>query len=107
MNANEFKLLDLISAVGQARSNYLEAIHEAKTGNYELCNELMRKGNDLYAQGHRLHSQLIQMEAEGKGIAFSALFTHAQDQMMSAECFKILCEEFIALYKKIDNLNTK
>lgn len=104
MNPSEMDIIGIISAVGQARSCYIEAIQEAKSGKYATCNELVRKGNELYASGHRIHQAMIQEEAGGNKIAVSLLLTHAQDQLMNAESFKILCDEFIDLYRKFDEL---
>ena len=33
------------------------------------------------------------------------LLIHAEDQLMSAEGFQTIAEEFIALYKRLDNVN--
>ena len=104
MKPSEMDIIEIISFVGQARNSYIGAIQEAKSGNYAECNELVRKGNELYAKGHRIHQQLIQEEAGGHKIEVSLLLTHAQDQLMNAESFKILCDEFIDLYRKIDEL---
>ena len=35
------------------------------------------------------------------------LLTHAQDQLMSAESFKILCDEFVDTYRRLDELETQ
>lgn len=104
MKPSEMDIIEIISAVGQARSSYIEAIQEAKSGNYAKCNEFVRKGNELYAKGHHIHQHLIQDEAGGGKVEVSLLLTHAQDQLMSAESFKILCDEFIDLYRKFDEL---
>lgn len=55
MGSSELEILEIISSVGQARSLYIEAIQEAKSKNYGQCNELVRKGNEQYAKGHRIH----------------------------------------------------
>lgn len=104
MKPSEMDIIEIISFVGQARSSYIDAIQEAKSGNYSKCNDLVRKGNELYAKGHRIHQQMIQEEAGGNKIEVSLLLTHAQDQLMNAESFKILCDEFIDLYRIIDEL---
>ena len=37
----------------------------------------------------------------------SLLLIHAEDQLMSAEGFKIIAEEMIAAYRRIDELEKK
>lgn len=103
----ELEILEIITCVGKARSCYIEAIQEAKSKNYDVCNQLIRKGNELYAKGHRIHQNLFQQEAGGTKVEVNILLTHAQDQMMSAESFKILCDEFIDLYRRMDELGQR
>ena len=102
MGSSELEILEIISSVGQARSLYIEAIQEAKSKN-----ELVRKGNEQYAKGHRIHQRLVQEEAGGNPVDLNLLLTHAQDLLMSAESFKILCDEFVDLYRKFDELEEK
>lgn len=102
MNNVELICLQIITDVGNARSKYIEAIQEAKVGNYEACNELLREGNDSYQRGYRKHAQLVGKEAEGEKADLSLLLIHAEDQLMSAESFKILCNEFVDVYRKFD-----
>lgn len=107
MSQSELDILEIISSVGQARSYYIEAIQEAKSGNYEACNAVLRKGNEMYAKGHHLHQQMVQEEAGGDKIELNLLLTHAQDQLMSAEAFKILCDEFVDVYRRFDEVESK
>ena len=107
MQPDKYDILELILSVGQARNCYVQAIQEAKSHHYEECNELMRKGNEVYQKGHRIHQGLMQEEAGGEHVDISVLLTHAQDQLMSAENFKILCEEFVDMYRKMDELEAK
>ena len=88
MGSSELEILEIISSVGQARSLYIEAIQEAKSKNYGQCNELVRKGNEQYAKGHRIHQRLVQEEAGGNPV-------------------EILCDEFVDLYRKFDELEEK
>lgn len=102
MEGIELICFEIISNVGSARSYYIEAIQEAKTKNYEKCLELIAAGDECFKQGHHAHAKLIQEEASGNGVGINLLLVHAEDQLMSAEGFKILSQEFIDLYKRID-----
>lgn len=99
----ELVCFEIISTVGAARSSYIEAIQEAKAGHFDKCNELIKEGNHLFTQGHHAHAKLIQEEAGGHPAEVSLLLLHAEDQLMSAEAFKILCQEFIDVYKRIED----
>lgn len=101
MEGLELISFEIISAVGTARSLYIEAIQEAKKGDFTRSDELIAEGNDAFTQGHHAHAKLIQEEAGGTPTTMTLLLTHAEDQLMSAEAFKILCTEFIDIYRVI------
>ena len=99
MEGLELICFEIISSVGMARSLYIEAIQEAKAGNFEQAQELIKQGDESFTEGH--HAKLIQQEAGGEATQMTLLLTHAEDQLMSAEAFKILSQEFMDLYKEI------
>lgn len=43
MEQNELVVFKIISTVGSARSSYIEAIQEAKMGNFEQARQLMNE----------------------------------------------------------------
>ena len=98
MNGNELISFQIISAVGTARSMYVEAIQEAKNGNMHSANQLVEAGAKVLDEGHHAHASLIQKEAAGEKSEFSLLLMHAEDQLMTTETLKIVAEEFIELY---------
>lgn len=92
---------EIISNVGMARSNYIEAIHFAKKGQYNEARESIDEGKKYFLEGHKSHRKLLAEEASGNSSRIGLLLIHAEDQLMSAEGFSILAEEFISVYKKI------
>lgn len=102
MEELEMIYFEMISAVGTARSMYIEAIQHAKAGNFDAAAASVKEGNDFFVEGHHAHAKLITKEASGNQLEFSLLLVHAEDQFMSAETFKILSEEFIDLYKHME-----
>lgn len=107
MEGLELTCFQIISAVGMARSTYIEAISEARNGNFEKAQEMIKEGETMFTQGHAAHAQLIQQEAGGNPVNPTLLLLHAEDQLMSAEGFKIIAEEMIANYKKIAELEAR
>lgn len=101
MEGLELTCFQIISSVGMARSLFIEAIQEAKAGNFEVAEQKINEGNENFTTGHHAHAQLIQQEASGEVTQMTLLLTHAEDQLMSAEAFKILAQEFIDLYKEV------
>ena len=90
MEGLELTAFQIISAVGTARSSYIEAIQKAK---------------EMFIEGHHAHAGLLQLEADnGQGSVVSLIIMHAEDQLMSAEGFKTVALEFIDLYKRIAKL---
>ena len=94
----------IISSVGAARSMYVEAIQLASKGEFIKANEFIKKGEEIFQQGQESHTKLLQEEASGIDMPMTLLLAHAEDQLMSAETFKILCEEFITLHRAIFQL---
>nr|WP_319488569.1 PTS lactose/cellobiose transporter subunit IIA [uncultured Caproiciproducens sp.] len=101
----ESVLFEIITEVGSARSFYIEATQTAREKDMEKAKELIRQGQSAFNRGHRIHADLIrEVSAEEHTPVFQSdervmLLTHAEDQLMSAEAFGILAEEFLALYQ--------
>ncbi|MBS3987213.1 MAG: PTS lactose/cellobiose transporter subunit IIA [Erysipelothrix sp.] len=100
MEGLELISFEIISTVGMARSCFIEAISKARELNFDEANSLIKEGENYFIEGHRLHTKLIQSEASGDKLVITILLTHAQDQLMSAESFKIIASEFIQTYLK-------
>mgnify|MGYP000124378788 CR=1 FL=1 len=110
----ELSCFQIITYVGTARTHFINAIHCAKEGKYDEAAELIKQGDEAFSLGHNVHADLlamdahevhtslIQKEASGEKTEFSLILMHAEDQLMSAEAFRILADEFITLYKRID-----
>lgn len=104
MNELELVSFQIISAVGTAKSNYIEAMRLAEKGNFEEAEEKIKEGQKVFLDGHKAHAGLIQKEAAGEGVSINLLLMHAEDQLMSAETVKIMAEEIIKLNKRIKTL---
>lgn len=92
----------IIAAVGGARSSYVEAVAAAKAGDFERADELMKAGDESFLGGHDAHTSLIQREAAGDPVNMTLMITHAEDQLMAAESFKIVAAELIDVYRRME-----
>lgn len=101
MEGLELTCFQIISAVGTARSLYIEAIQDAKEGKFDDAKAKIKEGEEVFVEGHKVHAELVQKEANGEEIKFQLLLLHAEDQLMSAEAFSIIAKEFIDLYEII------
>lgn len=107
MEGLEMICFQIISNVGGARSSYIEAIQKAKAGDFEGAETCMAAGQEQFLKGHEAHFELLQKEASGTPVGGSLILIHAEDQLMSAESFKIIAEEMIANYRRITELEQK
>ncbi len=102
MEEMEMICFKIISAVGEAKSDYISALEAAKKGDYEKAEEMIRHGEECYLNGHKQHAELITKEAGGEKTEVCLLLMHAEDQLMAAETIKLLAVELIGLYKKMN-----
>ncbi|MDO4428789.1 MAG: PTS lactose/cellobiose transporter subunit IIA [Atopobiaceae bacterium] len=97
--------VQIIAAVGGARSSYVEAVKAAKNGDFDAADELIKKGDEDFIEGHNAHNGLIQQEASGNPVDMTLIITHAEDQLMAAESFKIVALELIDIYRRLAEKN--
>ena len=95
----ELSCFQIITYVGTARTHF---INGAKEGKYDEAAELIKQGDEAFSLGHNVHADLLAMDANGEISNGYMLLMHAEDQLMSAESFRTLADEFITLYKRID-----
>lgn len=104
------KIFEMISAAGTARSKYVEAIGKAKAEKFEESEALLKEGSSCFLTAHDTHAQMLaeessKLESEGIESTVSLILVHAEDQMMCAESFRLIAEEFIDVYKKMSERN--
>lgn len=102
MDGLELISFQIISSVGTARSMYIEAIQLAKEGKFAEARTSIEEGEKVFVEGHHAHAELIQQEASGNKVEFQLLLMHAEDQLMSAEAFKIIATELVDLYERLE-----
>ncbi|MDR2803947.1 MAG: PTS lactose/cellobiose transporter subunit IIA [Treponema sp.] len=97
----EEKIFEIISTVGSAKSSFIGAIQEAKAGNFDAAISMIEEGNKVFIEGHKAHAYLIEKEMSDEGLKTSLILIHAEDQVIMADMFKTLANEFIDVYKQI------
>ena len=91
----ELLSFNIISAVGTAKSRYVQAMYLAEKGDFDEARAKITEGED---------ASLIQKEACGEKTVPTILLMHAEDQLMNAETTKIMAEEIIKLSQRIKKL---
>lgn len=99
--AFETACFGIITYVGTARSCFINAVQRAKQGDFEAAEEQIRQGDEAFTQGHHIHADLLAQDANGELNESGLILMHAEDQLMSAETFRIMAVEFIEVYKKL------
>lgn len=105
MEGTELIAFQIISNVGMAKTKFIEALAQAKNGDFPGAASLMKEGSDFLVEGHKVHGELIKNEAAGNKTEFSILLMHAEDQFMSAETIKLLIAEMIEWRQELTLLN--
>lgn len=90
----------IIANSGAARSNSFGALEEAKKGNYDTADKLLKDADDYLHTAHETHRELLKMDSKGEVEKMSVLLAHAQDHLMSSTLAEELIKEIIFLYKK-------
>ncbi len=101
MEEMELVCFKIISAVGEAKSEYIMAVDKAEEGLFEEAEEHLKAGEEAYIRGHKVHAELIAKEASGESCEVSLLLLHAEDQLMGAETAKLMADKLINLYKRL------
>ena len=92
----------LIAHAGESKSLSFMALRVAKKGSFEEATKYIEEANKEMLKAHEIQTNLIVKEAGGEKIEIGLIMVHSQDHLMNAILFKDLAQEFIDLYKKIE-----
>lgn len=93
--------MSLIAGAGDAKSDSMEAIMEAKEGDFEAARASIERASLSLQQTHEVQTQLIRDEMSGQPHDVTLLMVHAQDHLCSAQLVRDLAVEFTDLYELI------
>lgn len=89
----------IILFAGNGRSSAMEAIQEAKKGNFEEADRLIQEASTELGKAHNFQTKLLQEEAKGNGQSVNVILVHSQDHLMTAMTVRDLAIEIIELYR--------
>ena len=98
---------EIIANVGTARGMYIEAIQEAKAGNFDQAAQLLKDGKEAFVLGHHGHADLLEWQGQGLTWKTNIYLMHAEDQLMAADAFETIAAEFIDVHKELKALKAK
>lgn len=93
-------IMKLVVNGGMARSLAIEAIRNARQGNFEEADKLMKESAETLSKAHEVQTELITKEAGGEHMEVQLLMVHAQDHVMNAMTVYDLAVEIIELLKE-------
>ena len=98
-NGNEMVSFGIIANAGDARSFAFAALEEAKAGNFEEAEKLLKKSDEAATLAHKAQTEMLFKEAQGEKTPVDVLLVHAQDHLMTSMLAVELIREMINLYK--------
>jgi len=95
----EETVMTMIVKSGEAKSNCMRAIGEARKSNFIEAENLLEAAKECLLAAHELQTGLLQEEAGGNKHDITILMIHAQDHLMNAMTVKDLITEMIGILK--------
>ncbi|UOQ94587.1 PTS lactose/cellobiose transporter subunit IIA [Halobacillus shinanisalinarum] len=89
----------IILYAGNGKSNAMEAIQEAKKGNFEESDRLIEEAGEELVKSHKYQTELLQKEASGEENPVNVLLIHSQDHLMTSMTVRDLAQEIIEIYR--------
>lgn len=93
--------MQIILHAGNAKNQAIDAFNVAKKGDFEQTKKLMHKAHQEIVLAHNSQTHIIQSEASGERVEYSALFSHAQDTLMTISTFIDVTKQQIEILKII------
>lgn len=101
MNAEQVSF-ELISKAGDAFGFLVQAIGDARAGDFDEANRKVSKSEKVMNEAHRVQTSMIVNEAQGQENELSVLLIHAQDTLMNTILMSTITKEFIKLYQFVE-----
>ena len=98
---------EIIAIAGDSKGYSMDAICDARKGDFESSNEKLKEANQRLLQAHELQTDMIAKEAGGEQVPVNIILIHSQDHLTMANVAEELAEEMISLYKTIADLKTE
>ena len=95
-------IMELIMYGGDAKSNAMEAIQAAKSGDFKLANTKISEAEASLRKAHHSQTGMLTQEAQGNKTEVSLLMVHGQDHLMTSIAFTDLAKEIVEIYNRID-----
>lgn len=89
----------IILFAGNGKSSAMEAIQEAKEGDFKAADAKITEANEELSRAHRFQTDLLQQEARGDSKDINLILIHSQDHLMTSMTVRDLAIEIIEIYR--------
>lgn len=91
---------EIVAYAGEARSNLLQALKEAKRGEFENIDGLIEKANESILKAHKSQTEMLAKESAGEDIELGFIMVHGQDHLMTTMLLKDIIENLLDIYRE-------
>lgn len=91
-------VMNLIIHSGNAKSDAMEAIQAAKTGDMNHAELKIQSAEQSIVEAHHSQTNMLTKEAKGEKTEITLLTVHSQDHLMTSIAFCDLAKEVIGIY---------
>ena len=91
---------EIVAFAGEARSKLLEAVQEAKSGNFETSEKLIKEAKESLTEAHNSQTKVLAAEAGGESVEIGFIMVHAQDHLMTTLLLSDIVEHLIEVYTR-------
>ncbi|HEY4537768.1 MAG TPA: PTS lactose/cellobiose transporter subunit IIA [Erysipelothrix sp.] len=96
----------IIASSGEARSHFIEAMTLASNNDFASAQKAIEEGYLSQQKAYVYHYDLIENELNQK-IPINMLVIHAEDTLSSTEIIKVMAENAIKQYRRLNALEKK
>lgn len=99
--------MEIILHAGDARVLIMQAMDCLGEFDYDKAEKLMKDAHEKLVLAHKLQTDRLRKEAEGKNVEYSVLFTHAQDTLMTINTEYNIVKHLIGVFQARDEKEGK
>jgi len=89
----------IILYAGNGKSSAMEAIQEAKKGDFSAADRLIEEAGEELGKAHHYQTNLLKKEANGEKNFINVMLIHSQDHLMTSMTVRDLAVEIIEIYR--------
>lgn len=91
---------EIVAYSGDARSTLLQAMKEARGGNFANVDTLLSDADENINEAHRSQTAILPAEASGDNMDMGFIFVHGQDHLMTTILLRDIIGDMIELYRR-------